>query len=146
MPDRSQATSRSPMHLLHQAEQTAAKLFAASAMGFITPRQLAILVAVAEDEGLNQTEAVERTGIDRSTLAEIIGRLVRKGLLQRRRSREDSRAKVLRLTDEGRRLLDAADPVARNVDGVLLAVLPAAQRRPFLAALQAIVRNLEAAR
>jgi len=134
------------MHLLHQAEQTAAKLFAASAMGFITPRQLAILVAVAEDEGLNQTEAVERTGIDRSTLAEIIGRLVRKGLLQRRRSREDSRAKVLRLTDEGRRLLDAADPVARNVDGVLLAVLPAAQRRPFLAALQAIVRNLEAAR
>jgi DNA-binding MarR family transcriptional regulator len=134
------------MHLLHQAEQAAEKLFAASALGFITPRQLAILIAVSENEGLNQTNVVERTGIDRSTLAEIVSRLVRKGLLQRRRSREDTRAKMLRLTDEGRRLLNAADPVARNVDALLLAVLPTAQRKPFLAALQAIVRSLEAAR
>jgi DNA-binding MarR family transcriptional regulator len=53
---------------------------------------------------------------------------------------------VPRPTDEGRRLLDAAEPVAENVDGLLLAVLPKTQREPFLAALQAIVRNLEAAR
>jgi MarR family transcriptional regulator, temperature-dependent positive regulator of motility len=136
----------SPVHLLHQAEQAAGKLFAKSAVGSITPRQLVVLVAVSEDEGLNQTELVERTGIDRSTVAEIIPRLLCKGLLQRRRSREDTRAKVPRPTDEGRRLLDAAEPVAENVDGLLLAVLPKTQREPFLAALQAIVRNLEAAR
>lgn len=146
MLDQRDGVRRSPTHLLHQAEQAAGKLFAANAMGFITPRQLAVLVSVSENEGLNQTEAMERTGIDRSTLAEIIGRLVRKGLLQRRRSREDARAKMLRLTDEGRRLLNAADPVAQNVDALLLAVLPAAQRKPFLAALQAIVGHLEAAR
>ncbi len=146
MTHRSEGTRRSPVHLLHQAEQAARKLFAASAMGFITPSQLAILVAVSENEGLNQTEVVERTGVDRSTVAEIISRLIRKGLLQRRRSREDTRAKVLRLTDEGQRLLNTADPVSQNVDARLLAVLPTAQRKPFLAALQAIVRNLEAAR
>jgi DNA-binding MarR family transcriptional regulator len=88
---------------------------------------------------------VELTSVDRSTLGEILTRLVRKGFIQRRRSREDTRAKVLRLTDEGRRLLDAAEPVARNVDGLLLAALPKTQRESFLAALQAIVRNLEAA-
>jgi DNA-binding MarR family transcriptional regulator len=146
MTDRSRRIHRSPTHLLHQAEQAAGRLFATNAMGSTTPRQLAILIAVSEDEGLNQTELIERTGIDRSTVAVIIPRLVRKGLLQRRRSREDARSKLLRLTDEGRRLLETAEPMARSVDGLLLAVLPAPQRKSFLAALQAIVRNLEAVR
>ena len=64
MTDRSQRVNRSPTHLLHQAEQVAEKLFAANALGFITPRQLAILITVSENEGLNQTNVVERTGID----------------------------------------------------------------------------------
>jgi DNA-binding MarR family transcriptional regulator len=58
----------------------------------------------------------------------------------------DTRAKSLRLTDEGRRLLKAAKPVVKNVDGLLLAVLPTAGHKSFLAALRAIFRNLEAAR
>jgi hypothetical protein len=36
--------------------------------------------------------------------------------------------------------------VAQNVDTLLLAVLRAAQRKPFLTALQAIIRRLEATR
>jgi DNA-binding MarR family transcriptional regulator len=135
---------RSPTHLLHQAEQAAGRLFAANARGSITPRQLAVLVTVSENEGLNQTEVAERTGIHDASVAQIISRLVRKGLLKRRRSREDTRTKMLRLTHEGRRLLEAAEPMARKVDGLLLAVLPQAQRKPFLAALQAIVSYLEA--
>jgi DNA-binding MarR family transcriptional regulator len=62
-----------------------------------------------------------------------------------RRSREDPRAKLLRLTDRGRRLLDAAQVVEDRAGALLLAALPRAKRKPFLAALQAIVRNLEAA-
>jgi hypothetical protein len=62
----------------------------------------------------------------------------------RRGSQKDTRAKVL--TNEGRRPLDPAEPAARSVDEPLLAVLPAAQRKPFLSTLQAIVRNLEAGR
>jgi MarR family transcriptional regulator, temperature-dependent positive regulator of motility len=86
MTDRRQGANRSP--LLHQAEQAAGRLSAAHARDFIRPRQLAILVAVSENDGSNQTDVVERTGIDRFTVAEIIARLVRKGLLQRRRSRD----------------------------------------------------------
>jgi MarR family transcriptional regulator, temperature-dependent positive regulator of motility len=146
MTDRTQRVNRSPMHLMHQAEQAAERIFAARAMSSATPRQLAALIAVAEKDGSNQADVAERTGIDRATLGEIIVRLVRNGFLQRRRSREDARAKLLRLTDRGRRLLDAAQLVEDRVDAVLLAALPAAERKPFLAALQAIVRNLEAAR
>ena len=133
----------SPLHLLHRAEQVANRLFEDGALGFTTPRQLAVLIAVSENEGLNQTDVVKRTGIDRGTMAEIIPRMLRKGLLQRRRSRTDTRAKLLRLTDEGRLLLAAAEPVARNLDAALLQALPQAQREPFIRALEAVVRALE---
>jgi DNA-binding MarR family transcriptional regulator len=137
---------RSPLHLLHRAEQVANRLFEDGALGFITPRQLAVLIAVSENEGLNQTDVVKHTGIDRGTMVEIVPRLLRKGLLQRRRSRTDTRAKVLRLTDEGRLLLAAADPVAGDLDAALLRALPPTQREPFVRALQTVVRNLEAGR
>jgi DNA-binding MarR family transcriptional regulator len=87
---------------------------------------------------------VERAGIDRSTLAEIISRQVRRGIIQRRRSRVDARAKVLRLTEQGRKVLEAADPVAMNVDQRLLETLSPARRAAFLASLHAIVRHFEA--
>jgi hypothetical protein len=41
----------SPLYLLHRAEQAADRLFTADALGFITPRQLAVLIAVSEGKG-----------------------------------------------------------------------------------------------
>jgi DNA-binding MarR family transcriptional regulator len=133
----------SPLHLLHRAEQIADRLFQAGALGFVTPRQLAVLIAVSESEGCNLTAVIERTWIDRSTTTELVQRLVAKGLLQKRRSRQDARTFVLKVTDDGRRLLAAADPVARKLDAALLEALPPAQREPFMKALDAVVRALE---
>jgi DNA-binding MarR family transcriptional regulator len=53
--------------------------------GDLAPRQHAVLVAVSQNEGLSQTNLVEKTGVDRSTLADIVRRMLKKGLLQRRR-------------------------------------------------------------
>ena len=103
---------RSPVHLLHRAGQCAADIFQAE-ISDLTPRQLAILMTVASDEGASQTKLVDATGVDRSTMADIVKRLVRKRLLQRRRTREDARAYAVKLTDEGRRVLSAASPVLR---------------------------------
>ncbi len=94
--------ARSPVHLLHRVGQCAEELFQAEiGDADLTARQLAVLTAVAQEEGLSQTGIVERTGIDRSTLADIVPRLSKKGLLQRRRTREDARAYAVKLTDEG---------------------------------------------
>ena len=77
--------ARSPIHLLHRAGQCAEDLFHAEIKDrCLTPRLLAVLVTVARTEGLSQTGLVARTGIDRSTLADIVRRMQRKGLLQRR--------------------------------------------------------------
>jgi DNA-binding MarR family transcriptional regulator len=134
---------RSPLHLLHRAGQCAADVFQ-NELGSddLTPRQYAVLVTVSQNEGLSQTHLVERTGIDRSTLADIVRRMLKKGLLQRRRTREDARAYAVKLTEEGWRMLKSADPLARKVDDRILSTLPAAQREKLLQDLNAIVHTL----
>ncbi|MGL4396572.1 MAG: MarR family winged helix-turn-helix transcriptional regulator [Hyphomicrobium sp.] len=113
--------------------------------GDLTPRQYAVLVTVSQNEGLSQTHLVDKTGIDRSTLADIVRRMLKKGLLQRRRTREDARAYAVKLSDEGWRVLKSADPLARKVDDRILAALPTGQRDRFLQDLNAIVQAISQA-
>ena len=110
--------------------------------GDLTPRQYAVLVTVSLHEGLSQTHLVDKTGIDRSTLADIVRRMLKKGLLQRRRTKEDARAYAVKLSDEGWRTLKAADPVARRVDDKILSMLPSQQRDRFMQDLNTIVQSL----
>ncbi len=134
---------QSPIHLLHRAGQCAGDVFQSEMRTEdLTPRQYAVLVAVAEREGLSQTNLVEMTGIDRSTLADIIRRMLKKGLVQRRRTKEDARAYAVKLTEEGRRMLQSAVPMARKVDDRILEALPTAQRERFLTDLNTIVKAL----
>jgi MarR family transcriptional regulator, temperature-dependent positive regulator of motility len=119
------------------------RLFQDGALGLTSPRALAIVIAVSEQEGCNLTAVMERTRIDQSTTTAIVKRLVRDGLLEKRRSPQDARSLVLELTDHGRQLLAAAEPVARNLDATLLQALPPAQREPFMKALRAVVGVLE---
>jgi len=134
---------RSPLHLLHRAGQCASEIFQ-NELGNdeLTPRQYAILLTVSQNEGLSQTQLVELTGIDRSTLADVVRRMLKKGLLQRRRTRDDARAYAVKLTDEGTRVLKTHDPMARRVDERILSSLPAPQRDRFLQDLHSIVQTL----
>jgi DNA-binding MarR family transcriptional regulator len=141
----SNGLGRSPVHLLHRAYQSATEIFQAEMkVDGMTPRQLAVLVAVAQNEGLSQTAITVSTGVDRSTLAEMVRRMQRKGLLQRRRTRDDARAYAVKLTDEGRRVLRTAEPSARSIDAHVLEALPSARRNEFVSALSALVGRLEA--
>ncbi len=134
---------RSPLHLLHRAGQCAAEVFQAElGGGDLTPRQFAVLVTVSQNEGLSQTHLVERTGIDRSTLADIVRRMLKKGLLQRRRTKVYARAYAVKLTEEGWRVLKSAEPLSRKVDDRILSALPAGQRDKLLQDLNSIVQVL----
>jgi MarR family transcriptional regulator, temperature-dependent positive regulator of motility len=135
---------RSPVHLLHRAYQSAGDVFKAEVkIEGLTPRQLAILLAVAENEGLSQTDLVERTGIDRSTLADITHRLIRRRLLTRRRTKDDARTYAVKLTDEGSRVLRTVAPQTKAVDERVLNALAPARRDQFVSALLELVGTLE---
>lgn len=139
-----QSLMSSALHLLHRAGQRADELFTAT-MGEseLTPRQFAVLKAVARMENPSQTLLVRETGIDRSTIADIVRRLIKKGLLQRRRTSQDARMYAVKLTAAGRDLLEEAEPAARSTEEKLLGVLPATQRNAMLNALSTIVASLE---
>jgi MarR family transcriptional regulator, temperature-dependent positive regulator of motility len=141
--DKTDRLVRSPLHMLHRASQCAGDVFHGEIGGDdLTPRQYAVLLTVSQNEGISQTGLVERTGVDRSTLADIVRRMLKKGLLQRRRTKEDARAYAVKLTEEGRRHLKLADPVARRVDDRILDALPTKQREQFLDDLAVIVAAL----
>jgi DNA-binding MarR family transcriptional regulator len=134
---------RSPLHLLHRASQAMELAFSYWTRGTnLTPRQLAVLMAIEACEDVSQTGIGRCTGIDRSTLAEIVRRLKGKGLVKRRRTKEDARAYAVNLTDEGRRVLRAILPIAEEVDKAVLGSLPGARREAFMAALASIVKAL----
>jgi DNA-binding MarR family transcriptional regulator len=135
---------RSPGHLLHRAQQKALDLFAAGATpGGVTQRQYAVLAAVALHEGAAQAELVGATGIDRSTLAELVARMIGKDLLARERSKADARANAVRLTEAGRAALDAAAPQAAAADAALLALLPRGKRDAFVDLLRTLTGDAE---
>lgn len=114
------------------------------ATGDLTPRQFAVLVAVSQNEGLSQTNLVRKTGIDRSTLADIVRRMLRKNLLQRRRTKDDARAYSVKLTDEGWSALRRYEPTVDRVDDTVLSALPEDSRQRFIDELSLIVSALSA--
>lgn len=133
---------QSPTHLLHRAVQSASELFAAEVgpQG-LTPRQYAILITIAQHEGISQTGLVERTGIDRSTLADVVRRMIGKGLIQRKRTRQDARTYAVKLSEKGRQALDSADPAARAADERLVSDMNAPQRKAFIELLQMAISS-----
>lgn len=135
---------KSAFFLLRRAGQYAADLYAEEVgLDGLTPRQYTVLLAVEKDEGLSQTDLVDRTGIDRSTLADVVQRLLRKGMLQRKRTKEDARANAIRLSASGRRALESTQPGASTADRKLLSALSTAQRKEFMTLLRTISSALD---
>lgn len=133
----------SATHLIHRAEQCAADLFARiTPKGMLTPRQFAILVAIEDNEGISQTGLVELTGIDRSTLADIMRRMIEKGLVQRRRTNTDARTYAVRLTRRGSSTLRKMRPYAEEVDRQIVHALPEEYRDTFLTVLNRLINRL----
>jgi MarR family transcriptional regulator, temperature-dependent positive regulator of motility len=131
--ERGGALERSPSHLLHRVLQLALDIYAEeSGTGGVTQRQYAVLAAVAENEGVTQTGLVRATGIDRSTLADMVARMIAKGHLGRHRSDLDARANTVSLTPAGAAVLEESRPKVAMADARILALLKPSKREAFL--------------
>ena len=134
---------KSVVHLLQNILLSAEDLFRSemAASAIFTPRELAVLVTVAQSEGIIQMRIVERTGIDKTTLVYVLMRLEQKGLVQRRAM--DGRAKGVELTVEGRRALTTGQPLAEKIERRILSSLPKSERKRFIEHLQSIAHSLQ---
>ncbi len=131
---------RSVIHLLRRVDQCATQLYSTETVDSdLTLRQLAILTAISRQENLSQTDLVAITGIDRSTVAGIVSRLIRKGLLECKRSPLDGRAYCVRLSKRGAKTVAGADRLYSRVEKKLLAGVPAQEASQFVSTLRAIL-------
>ena len=136
--------SQTLLALLHRANQIGTEGFAAAqGDSHITARQVQVLAAIETNEGSSQTKIVEITGVDRSTLADIARRLLKNRLIERRRSKDDARAYVLKLSEAGRQALANGKPALAAVEKNLLAALPAKDRSVLVDLLSKMVEAHE---
>ena len=132
--------SSSTTHLLHRAGQLAEDIFSRSIGDLgVTARQYVVLSVVDGLDDPSQTTLCEVSGIDRSTLADIVRRLVERGLLMRRRTLLDARMYAVRITPEGKSVLEKAGPIAQKVDAAVLTSLSASERETFNSLLEKVV-------
>lgn len=86
----------------------------------VTDRQAVLLDAIDDcAEAPSQTALVRKTGIDRSTLTDLMVRLEKRGLVKRVRTKQDARAYAVSLSDAGKLQLNKARLVAKKAAPLL---------------------------
>jgi MarR family transcriptional regulator, temperature-dependent positive regulator of motility len=127
----------SVVHLLHRAAQVADALFMRHSAG-LTPRVYEVLKAVAAAGGLSQIEIMAATGIDRSSVASLVAKLVGMRLVSRRKRASDNRAYAVHITSDGEAVLRRNLTIADRVDADLLSPFSRKERDGLLRLLKTL--------
>ncbi len=98
----------------------------------IRPAQYSVLVVIAANPGLSQSDLADLLGIERARLVRLLDKLERRGLTQRLSSRTDRRSHALRLTPDGQKTLKRAKMLAALHEARLAEKLGADQRRSMI--------------
>ncbi|APZ53436.1 MarR family winged helix-turn-helix transcriptional regulator [Salipiger abyssi] len=128
-----------PGHLIRRLHQISVSAFAseAAAEGIeLTPVQFAALSMLAEYPDIDQATLAGLVAYDRVTLGGVVNRLEARGLLERKVSATDRRARRLRVTEAGRKLVRDALPAIERTQEVILKDLNAEERETLLGLLR----------
>ncbi len=108
-----------------------------------SPGRFATLTLIARNPGISQTELSHANGRDKSSLTPVVEDLVRRGLVERKRMREDRRTYRLNLTPAGKRTLTLLTRCARQHERVLDGIIGRRDRTRFLQILKRIAAEVE---
>src|SRR5580698_5965346 len=130
--------SRSPLlarpgFLIRRLHQLHCALFFEETRGYdITPVQYSLMTALAVRGELEQNSLALEIGMERSSVAEVVPRMQRRGLITRRRSLEDGRVKLIGLTRKGATLLRRMASAVQRAHDRTIDQLHAPDREWFL--------------
>lgn len=129
-----------PGHLIRRMQQIAVAIFMEECAGFdLTPVQYAALVAIRAHPGIDATRLSALVAFDRSTLGSVIGRLEAKDFIRRRPSPEDSRVKLLSLSERGEKTLAAAESAVERAQERIVAPLRPPEQKKLIQLLTQLV-------
>lgn len=117
---------------LHQ-QSTAVFNRELTAAGFdLPPMQFAALNELRTHEDLDQASLAEYIDCDRATLGGIVERLEKKGLVARRQSQVDRRARLVSITEEGESLVSKVEPVVCELQAKIAPNLSESERAELM--------------
>lgn len=128
-----------PSHLLRRNHQRSYEIFSRMFGDDLTRQQVALLIALNQSPGASQNDLVAATGFDKSTLKEMLGRLVERGWVARTRDLDDQRAWRMHITCEGEKLLESRFDAIAALQDEILAPLPEDLRPVFIQCLRILV-------
>jgi DNA-binding MarR family transcriptional regulator len=111
-------------HLIRRAQQIHNKVWSTDVSGEVTSPQFALLRALKLSPGIDQRTLGAFVSLDRSTTADVVERMLRRGYVQKTRDPSDRRRNVLRLTAAGEVLVDELWPRTVKANDRLLGLLP----------------------
>lgn len=129
-PARSMAVT--PGYLIRRVQQVHTELWNEELAGEPTPPQYAALVAIARGGRIDQRRLGELASLDKSSAAEVVARLERRGWMMRTADARDRRRWLLELTSPARLALHHLAPAVADIQRRLLDPLPARERKPFV--------------
>ena len=106
------------------------------------PGRFATLMLIGENPGISQTTLSRANGRDKSSLTPVLEDLVRRGLVQRARTRDDRRTNRLKLSQSGEKTLAKLTECARQHEQNLDRLIGARERTRFLDILRKIAAEI----
>lgn len=131
---------QSPGHLIRVAQQVHTRLWSEHVGADLTAPQFAVLLVLALEPGADQRTVGERASLDKATMAEMVARLVRRGLVLRRRDPADGRRKLLALSQSGAQAVREATGGVVRVQRVLFEPLTAEEQVEIVRVMAKIAR------
>jgi MarR family transcriptional regulator, temperature-dependent positive regulator of motility len=117
------ALSKFTGSLVRRAQQRHLAVWQAEVSTEITSVQYAALEILQRTPGLNQRQLGDELDVDRSTIADLVARMVRNELIERSDDPVDKRSYVLFLTSAGKKQLSTLRPRVEEVERILTARL-----------------------
>ncbi|MFH5227322.1 MarR family winged helix-turn-helix transcriptional regulator [Antrihabitans spumae] len=103
-----------------------------------------VLLRLDDSPTRTQAALAQSIGADKTRIIRVLDDLTERGYILRKPDPSDRRAHLISLTPAGREVRDRAQVEIQRREEVVLAALPAGERRSFLRALQQLSRSVEA--
>ncbi|WP_228288195.1 MarR family winged helix-turn-helix transcriptional regulator [Thermosipho ferrireducens] len=110
----------------------------------VHPGQIPLLFIVNKNPGISQTEISEKIHVNPSTVAIMIRRMEKHGLIQRKRSEKDRREFQVFLTEKSKELITKIYEKMKDFEEVSLKNFSKEEIENFEALLKKMIINLEA--
>ncbi|MCO6381284.1 MAG: winged helix-turn-helix transcriptional regulator [Vannielia sp.] len=129
-----------PGYLVRRLHQIHIGLFAEACAGLdLTAVQYAMLSVLYGGDEFDQLSLSKAVGIDRTSGADVIKRLVRRGLATRTPSEADRRARVVKITEEGREFVRRVRPMMEEAQDKFIAPISTEECEVFMGILRKLI-------